>query len=166
MGLAQHEFLDEGNPIDLAEALAEQYEWAFDRLSDDRISFGVEAQWRSYALTLAWSGHEQMLRLVCTFEMEPPPRRLPQLHEILNSINDSIWDGTFTWWAEPRLMVYRYALLLDGGQIATAEQIDRMLLGAIANAERFYPALQLATWGGRPVSEALGAAIGPVAGYA
>lgn len=166
MRLARRDDLEEATALDLAEAVAARYGWTCARSAPDRLSLQVEAQWRSYALTLAWSGREQMLRLLCTFEMEPPAGKLPQLHEILNRINDSIWDGTFTWWPEPRLMVFRYALLLDGDQSASPEQIDRMLLAAVGNAERYYPALQLVTWGDRPPEEAMRAAIGAVAGYA
>ena len=44
----------------------------------------VEGQWRTYSITLAWSPGEEVLRLICTFDMDPPTERLPQLYEVLN----------------------------------------------------------------------------------
>ena len=49
----------------------------FDRLADDQIAMVVEGQWRSYSLTLAWSARDEVLRLVCTFDMDPPAARMP-----------------------------------------------------------------------------------------
>ena len=84
----------------------------------------IEGQWRTYAITLAWSGHDETLRLVCTYEMEPPEDRLPALYEMLNTVNDQCWSGAFTWWGEQKLMVWRYGLVMAGTQGASPEQID------------------------------------------
>jgi hypothetical protein len=52
-----------------------------------------------------------MLRLICTFEMEPPAEdRMPALYDVLNRCNDQVWTGAFTFWAEQKLMVWRYGL--------------------------------------------------------
>ncbi len=167
MALTQQAFqTDELDPIDIVEHLAEHNRWQFDRVDDDQISMLVEGQWRSYALTLAWAPQDETLRLICTFEMEPPEDRLPLIYEVLNSANDHIWSGAFTYWLEPRLMVYRYGLVLTGGQMASPEQIDRMIASAIAAAERFYPAFQLVGWGGRSPDEALNVAIAEAFGHA
>ena len=69
------------------------------------------------------------------------------------------WAGAFTYWAEQKLMVYRYGLVLAGEQIAGPEQIDTMINAAVLSAERFYPAFQLVTWAERSAEEALQVAI-------
>ena len=46
-------------------------------------------------------------------------------------------------------MVYRYGLVLAGGQEAGPEQVDTMIGAAVMSAERYYPALQLLVWGDR-----------------
>ena len=74
---------------------------------------------------------------------------MPALHDLLNRVNDSCWTGAFSYWPEQKLVVWRYGLVLSGGQIATPEQIDRMIVSAVEAAERFYPAFQLAVWGER-----------------
>lgn len=167
MALTEQDFTsDELHPIDLVEHIAEHHDWDFDRIHDDQIAFAIEGQWRTYSITLAWSAHDQTLRLICTFEMEPPADRMAALYECLNRTNDMCWAGAFTYWAEQKLMVYRYGLVLAGEQIAGPEQIDTMINAAVLSAERFYPAFQLVTWAERSPEEALQVAISEVYGRA
>lgn len=167
MALTEHfDSVEDIHPIDLVEHIAEHHDWEFDRIHDDQIAFVVEGQWRSYSITLAWSAYDQTLRLISTFEMEPPAERLPALYECLNRTNDMCWAGAFTFWAEQKLMVYRYGLVLAGEQIASPEQIDTMINAAVLSAERFYPAFQLVTWAERSAEDALQVAISEAYGTA
>lgn len=158
--------LDEFHPIDVVEDLAARYEWDFDRVTEDQIAMAVEGQWRTYSLTLAWSEQDETLRLICTFEMEPPADRLPALYDVLNRCNDQVWDGAFTFWSEQKLMVWRYGLVLAGGQFASSEQIDRLIASAVTSAERYYPAMQLACWGDQTPERAMQVAIAEAYGRA
>lgn len=166
MALSEHQLQDDIHPIDIVENLASYHDWDFDRIGDDQIAMAVEGQWRTYSLTLAWSDYEENLRMVCSFEMEPPEDKLPQLYELINQMNDQCWGGAFTYWAEHRLMLFRYGLVLAGGQMATAQQVDAMVQSAVANCERYYPAIQLAIWGNRPAEEAMKVAIAEAYGRA
>ena len=163
---AQYIHTDELDPIDIVEHLAEHHDWQFDRIGEDQIAMSVQGQWRTYSLTLAWAPQDETLRLICTFEMDPPEDRRPALYEVLNAANDQCWLGAFTYWAPAKLMVYRYALALQGGQLAASEQIDRMIEDAISNAERFYPAFQLVCWGNRAPADAMQVAIAEAFGRA
>jgi len=102
------------HPIDLVETLAEQHEWDFDRVAEDQIAMAIEGQWRTYSITLAWSSYDETLRMVSTFEMEPPEERLPALYEVLNRANDTCWTGAFSYWRAQKLMVYRYGSAVSG----------------------------------------------------
>ena len=166
MALSEHILEDEIHPIDIVENLAEHHEWDFDRIGDDQIAMAVEGQWRTYSITLAWSPYDETLRMVCTFEMEPPEERHSDLYELLNLVNDQCWTGSFTFWAAQKLMVYRYGLVLSGGQVATADQIDTLITAAVLNAERFYPAMQLLVWGDRSPADAMQVAIAEAYGRA
>jgi hypothetical protein len=157
---------DDLHPIDIVETLAAHHDWEFDRVTDDQIAMAVEGQWRTYSITLAWSGYDETLRLICTFEMDPPEERLPALHEALNRANDMVWSGAFSFWREQRLMVWRYGLTLAGSQIASAEQVDRMIREAVTSAERFYPAFQLVCWGDDSPERAMDVAMGQAYGRA
>ena len=166
MALIEQYLEDDIHPIDIVENLANHHEWDFDRISDEQIAMAVEGQWRTYSITLAWSAYDETLRLICTFEMEPPEDKLPGLYALLNDVNDQCWAGAFTYWAEQKLMVYRYGLVLSGGQVAAPEQIDTMITAAVMSAERYYPALQLLIWGDRTPAQALQVAIAEAYGRA
>ncbi len=162
------DFLDgtEIHPIDMVENLALCNAWEFDRIGHDQIAMTLEGQWRSYALTLDWSEQDETLRLICTFEIDPPKAREAALYDLLNRINDQCWTGGFTFWPEQKLMVWRYGLVLSGGQIAAPEQLDRMIGAALTVSERFYPAMQLATWGEESPEAAMKVAIAEAYGRA
>ena len=166
MALSEQYFSEDLHPIDIVEHLAEHHDWDFDRIGDDQIAMAVEGQWRTYSITLAWSAYDETLRMVCTFEMEPPEDKLPALYHVLNDVNDQCWAGAFTFWAEQQLMVYRYGLVMTGAQAVSPEQIDTLIGAAVMSAERFYPALQLVVWGDRSPKEALQIAIGEAYGRA
>ena len=160
-------FLEEDlHPIDIVETLAEHNEWDFDRIADDQIAMAVEGLWRTYSITLAWSDFDETLRMICTFEMEPPEEQMPRLYELLNLVNDQCWAGAFTFWKEQGLMVYRYGLVLSGGQYASAEQIDTLISNAVSSSERYYPALQLVVYGDQSPKSALQVAIAEAYGRA
>lgn len=167
MSLLEQDFQGEdAHPIDIVQSLAQVRDWDFDRVADDQIAMAVEGQWRNYAITLAWSDMDETLRLICTFEMDPPSDRLPQIYDVLNRANDVCWAGAFTYWEAQRLMVYRYGLMLTGGQMAGAEQVDMMIQAAVKASERFYPAFQLVAWGDNPPAEAMQVAMAEAYGRA
>ena len=160
---------DDLHPIDIVEHIAEHHEWDFDRVNDDQIAMAVEGQWRTYSITLAWSGYDETLRLISTFEMEPPKDRLPAIYETLNRANDMCWAGAFTYWEEQRLMVYRYGLVMGQDQIVAPDQVNRLISFAVSTSERFYPAFQLVAWSEDPIvtpKEAMNVAIGEAYGRA
>ena len=166
MALTETFLEDEIHPIDIVEHLAEHHEWEFDRIEENQIAMAVQGQWRTYSITLAWSGFDETLRLICSFEMEPPEEKLKDLYETLNVANDRCWTGAFTFWEDQKLMVYRYGLVLTGGQIATAEQIDAMISSAVLTAEKYYPASQLVVYDNQSPNKAMQVAIAEAYGHA
>jgi len=166
MALSEQYLEDDIHPIDIVENIAEYHDWDFDRIGQDQIAMAVEGQWRTYSITLAWSSYDETLRLICTFEMEPPEARLPQLYEALNLVNDQCWAGAFSFWAAQKLMVWRYGLVLSGEQVASPEQIDTLISAAVMSAERYYPAFQLVVWGEQSPADAIQVAIAEAYGRA
>lgn len=146
---------DDFHPIDIVEHLAEHHEWDFDRIADDQIAMIIDGVWANYALSLAWHPHDETLRMICTFDMDPPADRLPVLYEILNAANDKNWNGAFSLWREQKMMVYRYGLNLAGGAAASLLQLEDIVASAVVACERFYPAFQLVCWGDCEPAEAM-----------
>ncbi len=147
--------IDETHPIDIAEVLAEFHNWQFNRVDDDQLAMTIEDQWQKYSITLAWCGGDETLRLICTFELDPPEDRLSALYQTLNLTNDLVWCGSFSFWNDQKLMVWRYGLSLAGVQVASQAQIDKMIIEAVENSERFYPSFQLVCWGDNSPAQAM-----------
>ena len=154
------------HPIDIVESIVKHRSWDFDRVGDDQIAMMVEGKWRTYSLNLAWSGFDETLRLICTFDLEPPREKLSALYEALNLANDDCWTGGFSFWQEHHLMVFRYGLVLSGGAIVSTDQIDHLLHMAVTACERYYPAFQLTCWGDQSPSSAMDVAIAEAYGRA
>lgn len=165
MSLTEHHS-DPFHPIDIVETLAERHDWAFDRVGEDQIAMAVEGQWRTYSITLAWSDRDETLRMIASFEMEPPEARIPALYEMINEVNELCWSGAFSFWSGQSLMVFRYGLVCAGGMAPSSDQIGTLIAQAVASAERFYPAFQLVTWGESTAAEALQIAIAEAYGRA
>lgn len=166
MALSEHYLTEDLHPIDIVESIAQYNDWEFDRTGEDQIAMAVDGQWRVYSITLAWSHVDETLRMICTFELDPPDDRIATLHEGLNAVNDRCWAGAFSYWAEQKLMVYKYGLMLAGGNTASAEQIDTMIAAAVMSAERYYPAFQLMCWTDKTSKQALQIAIAEAYGRA
>jgi hypothetical protein len=98
--------------------------------------------------------------------MEPPHGKMGELYDVLNRCNDMVWTGAFTYWTEQKLMVWRYGLLLAGGQVAGAEQIDKLIAAAVMASERFYPAFQLVAWADKSPADSMKIAIAEAYGRA
>ena len=167
MTASEHDFLGvDIHPIDMVESLAAESDWEFDRVGDDQIAMAIEGSWRIYSLNLAWSNRDDMLRLVCSFELTPPEERLDEMLALVNLVNDKIWSGGFTLWPEHKMMAFRYGLTLAGGATATAEQIETMVLTAVGFSEKFYPAFQLVGWSNHSPEQAAQMAIDEAYGTA
>lgn len=135
------------DPIDIVETLATHYDWDFDRITEDQIAIAIEGSWRTYGVTLSWSSFDETLRIICSFEMNPPKEKINSLLETLNLANNKIWNGSFVFAEKQSLMVFRYGMNLVGGARASANQIDSIVESAVLACEQFYPAFQLTCWG-------------------
>ena len=72
MNTVEHDLTtDDLHPIDIVEHLATHNEWDFDRVAHDQIAMVIDGTWTTYSLSLAWSPHDETLRMICTFDMDP-----------------------------------------------------------------------------------------------
>ena len=156
----------EFHPIDLVESLAAKHEWKFDRLDEDHIFFTVEGNWRIYSVSMGWSGFEELLKLICSFDLEVPASRMPGILDTIHRANDLCWTGAFTYKREPKQMIYRYAMISDDEMNINGLQIERLLSAAYSLCERFFPAFQLVALGDHSPEEAMHLAIAETYGFA
>jgi len=146
---------EDEDPIDIVETLAAHYDWDFDRITENEIAVVIEGSWQTYAVTLSWAAFDETLRIISSFEMNPPGEKLDNLNEALNIANNKCWTGAFVFVPKQSLMVFRYGMNLIGGARASATQIDSLVENSIRACERFYPAFQLTCWGNETPKEAM-----------
>ncbi len=157
---------DGSGPIDLAEDLAANHEWEFNRIDDNHINFVVAGQWQHYSAALVMCDDDETLRFMCSFDLNMPKNRQSALRDLICLANDQCWGGSFSQCSDHSSMIYRYGLLLCDGAIATQSQIDAILISSIETCERFYPAFQLVCRAGKSPQTALDLAITDVSGNA
>ncbi|MDE0114561.1 MAG: YbjN domain-containing protein [Albidovulum sp.] len=133
----------EFHPIDLVESLATRHEWNFDRYAEDQIDLTIEGNWRIYAISIAWSEFEELLKLVCSFDLDAASAIMPRMLETVNRANDMNWTGAFSYKREIKQMFYRYGLVLGDEATISTTQIERLMSAAFSLCERYYPAFQV-----------------------
>lgn len=141
----------EFDPINIVESIAIDKEWDFDRLADDHIAMAVDGMWQAYAITLFWSSSEETLRMICSFEFSPQADRVPVILDAINSINDYCWSGSFTLLQDQEMILFRYGLVLVGGSIVTRDQIEHLVASAVGSCDSYFPVIQSANHGRKPI---------------
>jgi hypothetical protein len=154
------------NPVDLVERIATANNWAFERSADDEITISVEGGWSDYHVSFQWMDDIESLHMACAFDLKVPPRRRPDMLEMLALVNEQLWVGHFDCWRQEGVIVFRHALLLAGGAEVESSQCEALLRTAVETCERYYQGFQFLVWAGKSPREALEAIILETAGEA
>lgn len=147
------------NPVDLMEQIAGAHGWLFERTSDHDIAVEVRGHWCDYRIFATWHDTARALLFACAFDMRVPSTRRRDIGDLLMRINEKLLIGHFDIWTDDGMPVFRHAVLLRGMSGARVEQIEDVVDIALAECERFYPAVQFVLWGGKSPAEAIEAAI-------
>ena len=154
------------NPLAVVEDIAADNNWSFERSGEDEVTIVSKGDWTDYQLSFTWMGEIEALHLACAFDMKVPDRRQAELRRLIAMINEQMWVGHFDMWSNNALLMYRHALLLNGGLEASSTQCETMLTMALESCERYFPALQFVIWAGRSAQEAMEAALFETSGEA
>jgi hypothetical protein len=154
------------NPVDVVERLATSHDWSFARSSEDEVTLVVGGQWSDYQVSFTWMGDIEALHLACAFELKVPDRRRSDVLELVTKINEQLWIGHFDLWVKDGLAMFRHALVLTGGIVASDAQCEALLGAALDACERYYQAFQFVLWAGKSATEALDAAMFETSGQA
>ncbi|MEZ5855285.1 MAG: YbjN domain-containing protein [Hyphomicrobiaceae bacterium] len=142
------------NPIDLAEQLASDHDWASERTTDDELTLAVAGNWTDYNVSINWREDLEALHIACAFDFKVPDNRLGEIYRLVAQINEQLWLGHFDIWTGEGLIMYRHGLMLNG-TIATPAQCEALLQAALEACERYYQAFQFVVWAGKDSRHAL-----------
>ena len=154
------------NPLDVVEGVAGSNNWSFERAGDEEITIVVAGRWTDYQVSFTWMGDIEALHLACAFELKVPDRRRAEVQQLISLINEQMWVGHFDLWVQDGLVMYRHALVLNGGVEASSQQCEALLSTATEACERYFPAFQFVVWAGKSAREALNAALFDTSGEA
>lgn len=143
------------NPLDLAEQLVSDRDWLFDRPMDEELVAEVQSAWCNFRVWFSWQPDLNGLVFSCAYDQKIPEKQRAKIYPLLAAVNERLWLGHFDMGSEDGMVMFRHALLLRGGQGATAEQMEDLIDIALTECNRFYPAFQSVLWGGNTVEEAL-----------
>ncbi len=141
---------DSINPIDLLEELVVANEWAFDRSSEHELVVETVGRWREDL---------DALYLTSALDTRVSDEKRTAVMELLCRVNEKTWLGHFDLSATDRLLFFRYTMLNRGFPAPTSEQLEDLVDIAVAECERFYPALQMVVWAGNTPEEAVASAM-------
>src|SRR5438067_1830137 len=122
---------------------------------EEQVVVEISGRWCDYRMYFLWQEELSALHFSCGFDMKVPKRRRGVLYELLALANERLWLGHFDLAAGDASPSFRYAVLLRGIGMASAEQVEDLVDIALSECERFYPAFQLVIWGGKPAEEAM-----------
>jgi hypothetical protein len=154
------------NPLDVVERVAAANGWSFERAGNDEITILVTGKWTDYQVSYTWLLDIEALHLACAFELKVPDRRRLEVQQLVSMLNEQMWVGHFDLWTQDGLVMYRQALLLAGGVVASGRQCEALLATALDACERYFPAFQFVVWAGKSAREALDAAMFETQGQA
>jgi hypothetical protein len=143
------------NPLDMAELVIMDRDWAFDRPADGELIAEVNGVWCNYHIWFTWQEESGGLTLSCSMDNKIGKNSLPKIYELLAMVNEKIWLGNFNLCKDDNSIVFRHSLMLRDGAGTTASHLQELLDFAIAESERFYPAFQSVVWGGKSPADAL-----------
>jgi len=166
MSLVEHAAKRKDDPIAVVERIASGYNWPFERSAADEIALVVSGSGSTYQLSFSWMNDIEVMHLACAFETIVPERRLPEVQQLVGSINEQLWIGHFEVWNRNGMVMFRHAILLPGGLSFSDRQCEATLGSALDACERYYPAFQYVIWAGKCAREAMDAVMFETSGKA
>jgi len=154
------------NPLEVVERMAATNNWPFERAGEDEIALAVTGRWTSYQVSFTWMSDIEALHIASAFDMKVPERRLGEVQQLIALINEQLWIGHFDIWMQNGMVMFRHALVLAGGVVATDRQCEVLLGSALDTCERYYPAFQFVVWAGKSAREAMEAVMFETSGEA
>ena len=143
------------HPVDVVERLAAVNEWAFDRAQTDEISILVSGRFANYDVAFTWLPDLESLHVSCSFDLKTPAHKRAAIGELTQLINEQLWLGHFDQWSQQDVVMFRHAVCLVGGAVASDAQCSAVVKAALDACETYYQAFQFVLWANRGPREAI-----------
>ena len=154
MNLAQNYALTY-NPIDLVENIFSARSFEFERRNTNEVAVEVQGKWNNMLLFFAWEENMRCLHLSCLMDIKSTIEDRSKIFELLALVNEELWVGHFSYWAEQNMPVFKHSVILNDGEDVFAAQISQIIDIAIKECERMYPIFNVVLTKGMEPKQAL-----------
>lgn len=143
------------NPLDIAETIITNREWAFDRPIEDELVAEVNSKWCNLRIWFTWQPELEAVMFSCSYDIKIPSSHYAQIFPLILMINERMWIGHFDLCTEDGSVTFRQSMLLRGTKSIPQAQLEELLDIALDECERFYPAFQSVLWAGQAPKDAI-----------
>jgi hypothetical protein len=133
--------LDLANPLDAVESVLSAYDLDYRRTHTDELILSVAGQYTSYRLFLTWQHEFQALQINCLYPEHLMVTDHERLAQLFMAANAQLWLGHFELSDDAQIQ-FRYTAVIPANT-AGIEQMNDLFKLAVAECDRFYPALRL-----------------------
>ena len=144
------------NPIDIVENIFSTQSYELERRNLNEVVIEVQGKWNSMLLFFAWEASMQCLHLSCLMDIESTIEDRSKIFELLAMVNEELWVGHFSYWAEQKMPVFKHSILLnsDEGEVFESK-LSQVIDIAIKECERMYPIFKVVLTKGMSPQQAL-----------
>ncbi len=143
------------NPIDLVENIFSARSFELDRRNVNEVAVEVQGKWNNMLLFFAWEENMHCLHLSCLMDIKSTIEDRSKIFELLALINEELWVGHFSYWAEQNMPVFKHSVILNDGEDVFETQIRQIIDIAIKECERMFPIFNVVLTKGMEPRQAL-----------
>ena len=160
------EYHYQANPLDILEEIIHANDWSFERHGDRELTIEISGHWCGYRLFFVWQPSVSAVFFSCHFDIRVAEAKRCEVYELIGRANEKLWIGHFDFLSDDWTPIFRHTHSLQGAREASVEPFEDLIDTAIAECERFYPALHLLLWGNQSAEQALAISFLETAGEA
>lgn len=143
------------NPIDEVEDFLNAHAYASERRGKNEIVVEIQGKWNDMLVFFSFEQDMHCLHISCLMNIENKIENTNKLFELLALINDDLWVGHFSYWAEQKMPIYRHSLFYNEQNPLFEYQISQIFDIAIKECERMYPIFNIVMTKGMDPKQAL-----------
>ncbi len=130
------------NPIDFVESVFGAKAFEFERRSLNEIVVEIQGKWTNMLLFFSWEENLKCFQLSCFMDMPQMSCSPERMFELLALINEELWLGHFSYWAERKTPVFKHTVIMDNTDFNFENKLSEMIQIALTECEKFYPIFQ------------------------
>lgn len=145
----------EYNPIDTVENIFSTRSFELERRNINEVVVEVQGKWNNMLLFFAWEQNMRCLHLSCLMDIESTIEDRSKIFELLALVNEELWIGHFSYWAEQNMPVFKLSAIITDKEDVFEGKILQIIDITIKECERMYPIFNMVLTKGMAPKQAL-----------